>query len=178
MPGSGMLEAFVLFRMAQSSIVAKKPLDTQAIQDAKCKFDCPPQVHPRFIEDLNTWLSDGGDQVVAINLTESHGSNRYFGSRTLVEKAVEKPWVMFKTGGDDSGYRHIGRSRSGMDIPQTTESRGGTVMFDNLKPVVLQNDNGLLVHEDTHAIDLGKSRVLILELGRFPWVIDTKAPWS
>ena len=34
-------------------------------------------VHPKIIEDMITWISDSGDQTVAINLEDSQGSNKY-----------------------------------------------------------------------------------------------------
>src|SRR5436309_7916640 len=43
-------------------------------------FCQPPFVHPLVIKELMTWLSDDGDQVVAINLLEANDSNRYYGA--------------------------------------------------------------------------------------------------
>jgi hypothetical protein len=168
MLGSRMLALVALLCFAHAAIAAKEPPVPQAIGDVPYYFDHTPYVHPRIVEDLNTWLSDGGDQVVAINLTDSQDSNRYFGDVTLVETEGEKPLVMFKKSEGYFGYRYIGSTHSGVHILQTTESGGGTGIFENLMLVVLQNGKGLFVHEDTHVIDLGTPRVLIRKLGEIP----------
>lgn len=36
-----------------------------------------PFIHSRLVEDLVTWESDGGDQIVALDLNESEGRSRF-----------------------------------------------------------------------------------------------------
>jgi uncharacterized protein len=59
-------------------------------------FDKPPYINPRIVEALSTWISDHGDQIVEINLTDSQRSNRFFG-KTLVKSTPGKnPFVYFE----------------------------------------------------------------------------------
>ncbi len=56
-------------------------------------FAKAPFIPPRIVGDLNTWLSDGGDQVVAVNLTDSVDSNRYYGAIEISENGADNPFV-------------------------------------------------------------------------------------
>jgi hypothetical protein len=172
MIGPRILMSLVSLCAAHSTMATTKPPDSPAIQDVPYYFEHAPYVHPRIIQDLLAWESDGGDQVVAINLVDSQRSNRYYGDVTVVENAGESPVVRYR--GEKDGvadmidYQYIGKLRSGVHVLETWESGGGTMVSMRLMFVTLENDRGLLVHEDAHVIDLGTPRVLIRKLGEIP----------
>ena len=172
MNGSRMSALIILLCFAQSATAAKDPTDGREQKAVLYYFDHAPYVHPRIIQDLLAWISDGGDQVVAINLLESQRSNRYYGDVTIVEIAGESPVVRYRGEKDGAAdmidYQYIGKSRSGVHILKTWESGRGTMVSTCLMFVTLENDKGLLVHDDTHVIDLGNPRVLIRKLGEIP----------
>ncbi|MHC5068332.1 MAG: hypothetical protein ACYTF0_07055, partial [Planctomycetota bacterium] len=66
-------------------------------------FDRMPYVHPFVIEELTTWLSDGGDQALELNLNACQDSNRYAGAINAVEVDDGAPWVVCARGRGGSG---------------------------------------------------------------------------
>ena len=63
-----------------------------------------PFVHPRIIEDLSTWLSDSGDQVVAINVLDAQGSNRYSGRVSVNENLEGCPYAYWEPEGESGRF--------------------------------------------------------------------------
>jgi uncharacterized protein len=117
-------------------------------KERSCSFTRAPFVNPRIIEDLSTWLSDDGEQVVAINLTEAQESNRYFGDVATREVVGRNPYVYFETPaeeagerGSEFGYRHIGRTAAGVDVLLTMQSGGGSGVFENLLLLRMEPDD-------------------------------------
>jgi uncharacterized protein len=104
-------------------------------------FTAAPFISPRIINDLSTWMSDLGDQVVAINLTESQGSNRYFGNIES-RRVGTGTYVYYRTpsGTRDAefGYTYVGRTASGIDVLRTWYSGGGSGEFETLLLVKLE----------------------------------------
>jgi len=84
-----------------------------------------PFVHPLVVKELMTWISDGGDQVVALNLLDTNDSNRYYGdihSKPPGKLAPPHPQVFTdverlegkgKTT-ETFSYRYVGLTRSGV----------------------------------------------------------------
>lgn len=124
-----------------------------------------PYIHPRIIQDLTTWLSDGGDQVVAINLLDAQNSNRYFGDVEVNEEGEEHPFVYFEGENERFGYRYIGRTEGGVHVLYTSDSGGGSGVFKSLMFVVFEYDRGTFSHPDKPLIDLSRERLLIKKLG-------------
>jgi uncharacterized protein len=138
-------------------------------------FTTAPFICPRIINDLETWLSDLGDQVVAINLTESQGSNRYFGD-VETKRVGTGTYVYYRTpsdnpGGRESefGYTHVGRTASGIDVLRTWESGGGHGVFEGLLLVKLERSEtgGELSSTggNNETLTFKKPRLLIRKLG-------------
>ncbi len=166
--------------LAAGAAAAPKP----AAPASDLSFCRPPFVPPLIIQDLLAWESDGGDQVVAINLTESNGSNRYSGEiRTGVgERAPKHPTVsttVRRGEGDQQydeliGYEYIGATTSGVHVLATWQYGSGTMVANRLLLVTIEEDRGITeVPEPTEgglgnlngALRLTRPRLLIRKLG-------------
>ena len=66
----------VIGRRVLSVTPKAKPL--RDLQHCRFSFTRTEYINPMIISDLVGWISDGGDQVVAVNVTDSNVSNRYF----------------------------------------------------------------------------------------------------
>jgi hypothetical protein len=135
-----------------------------------------PFIHPKIIQDLTTWLSDNGDQVVAINLLESQHSNRYYGEVQLRQIPGGPPYVYVTEtveGSDrreEFGYRYVGKTKSGIHVLHTSGSGGGSAVFETLMLVTFECDKGIALDEDnvcrdTLSIRSGGERILVKKLG-------------
>lgn len=125
-----------------------------AAEGAALRFDKKPFISPAIIKDLSTWISDSGDQVVAINLDDSHDSNRYFGE--IVADPIPNgnsktsppyPFVHVNETCDEQGgtgvfgYRLVGEI-NGVFVLHTTDGGCGSGVFHNLLLVKLEQDIG------------------------------------
>ena len=141
-------------------------------------FTAAPFIPPKVVADLSTWLSDGGDQVVAVNLTDSVDSNRYSGAIKTSGNAQGNPFVFSESeceevakescanlGPPSFGYRLVGRADNGVYVLFTEESGGGTGRFRNLMFVVLEKDKALDYDEKNGVLRLSRERWLIRKLG-------------
>ena len=103
-----------------------------------------PFVHPRIVQDLSTWPSDRGDQVVAIDLLDSQGSNRYFGDVGARERAGQCPFVYWRDGaGGEFGYRYVGLTASNVHVLVTSDAAGGSGAFRSLLLLAIAFDAGV-----------------------------------
>ena len=123
---------------------------------ATYSFGQAPFVHPEIVGDLVGWLSDTGDQVVAINLLDSQDSNRYFGDISVVPhtdgSVPSWPWVYALEGEprarpsflnqEGHAYRYLGSTPSGLDVLHYRYSGGGSGLFNHLVFVRIEVDYG------------------------------------
>ena len=145
-------------------------------KDFPYSFDKAPFISPRIIQDLSTWISDSGDQVVAINVLEAQGSNRYHGDAHVGEG--HPPYVSTETTTVDFGvtnnawfgYHFIGMTKSGVYVLETSDSGGGSGVFRNILLLTFEDDDGIVCDwEKTVARHLNKrKRLLINKLGEIP----------
>ncbi len=126
-----------------------------------------PFVHPNIIEDLSVWLSDLGDQVVAINLIDAQGSNRYYGDVSVSHTAGECPFVYTEEESQRFGYRYIGMTQSGVHVLYTSDWGGGSGVSKHLMLLTLEFDYGIDRYDwDVQtAMRADKKRMLIKKLG-------------
>ena len=134
-----------------------------------------PFVHPKIIEDLSAWVSDSGEQVVAINLAESENTNRYFGDIQI--NGTVRPFVFYENkdeckesgcpmGAPSFGYRAIGRTPAGVYVLFTEWSGGGTGRFRRILLVSLEKDRALTNYSSgTKVLRLDRERWVIRKLG-------------
>lgn len=112
-------------------------------ESSKYSFVNSEFINPRIMEDLTGLLSDTGDQVVSINVSDSNRSNRYFGDITHEQTKNGFPRV---TSSYDEGwfsYQYLGRSLSGVHLVQTWSNGGGSAIFCNIALVTLNLDSAL-----------------------------------
>lgn len=140
------------------------------VADAPYSFVRAPFVHPRIVEDLSTWLSDAGDQVVAINLVDSQNSNRYFGAVGVVEAEGQCPYVYWDDPDETGvrfGYRYVGMTDSGVHVLSTSSGGGGSGRFVNLMLFTIEFDSGIVCcdWDRQTTIKADKKRVVMRKLG-------------
>lgn len=107
-------------------------------------------VHPKIIQDLMTWLSDNGDQVVAINLEDSQGADRYCcdADVTLQVNADGKTSVKADhSGGGWIAYIFHGRTTNGLYFLEVNENGGGSGVFGTL--LILKVTEEIYLKENT-----------------------------
>lgn len=132
---------------------------------AKYSFIDSEFINPRILDDLRGWLSDTGDQIVSINITDSNKSNRYFGGIDIKKSNSGFPVVTCRNDEGWISYQYIGRSFSGLHIVQTWSSGGGSGIFFNVVLVTLSLDSALNYNSGKYE---KKSRYIIKLIGSFP----------
>lgn len=114
------------------------------LQHSRFSFTRAEYVNPMIIYDLVGWISDGGDQVVAINVTDSNVSNRYFATI----ESTDTDTVPLVTATDEStpdrdrefSYQWLGCSRSGIHLLRTWWWPGGSGIFCSIILVVVSQE--------------------------------------
>ena len=133
--------------------------------DLDFSFSHAPYIHPKIIQDLTTWMSDSGDQIVAINLSDSQASNRYFGEIQIRDEDGSHPFVTIKDSNGGFGYQYIGTTDSGVHVIYTSEWGGGSGVFKRIMLLTFEYDEGLRVDWKKSVIRTGERRVLIWKRG-------------
>lgn len=160
------------------------PPKTAIAAKSELSFCQPPFVHPRIIQDLLAWESDGGDQVVAINLTDSQGSNRYYGEiKVQPSEAAQKHPQVSTTVRSGQGseqqedtivYQYVGTTSSGVHVLTTWQWGSGTMVSRRLLLVTIEEDPGIDqspaaqgggIGNRNGALRFNRPRLLIRKLG-------------
>lgn len=89
-------------------------------------------VNPKIIEELIGWLSDSGNQVVSVNITDSNKSNRHFREVTVEDSRDNNPLVTSSYEEATFTYQYLGTSFSGVHLLQTWSNGGGSGLFCNI----------------------------------------------
>ncbi|MEM8957933.1 MAG: lysozyme inhibitor LprI family protein [Pseudomonadota bacterium] len=131
------------------------------------RFDRAPFVHPQIIREFATGLSDTGDQVVAINLTDSQSSNRFAGEFTVApDLKGGAPIVTMSDGDEQFSYQFIGAMENGIQVIKTTQSSSdGTGVFPTLMLLSFRQDHGITVNSAASEIAQGAARRLLFKHG-------------
>lgn len=161
------------------SVVQKAP--TPYPQEAKFFFDKPPYVHPKIILELSTWPSDSEEQIVSVNISESHGTNRFYekieveeghGNNVRLEFEKTEYFGIVKNLPTFS-YELIGMLDSKIYVLGTLEWGGGSGFFRDLIFVRFECTFGLDTEfpdpyskgEPQKNLTLVRPRVLITRVG-------------
>ncbi len=129
------------------------------LESARYSFINPEFINPQILTNLSGWLSDTGDQIVSINISESNDSNRYHGDVSaeetdgypIVTSSAEEGWV---------SYKYIGRSLSGVHIVQTWSNGGGSGVFSKILLVTLSSDSTL----ESNGVSYSKKSRYVIKL--------------
>lgn len=65
----------------------------RSLSNTQYSFTRSEYINPLILADLNGWLSDPGDQVVAVDITGSNKSNRYFADDIGTHNSAPYPVV-------------------------------------------------------------------------------------
>jgi len=122
-------------------------------------------INPRIIEDLIGWLSDSGNQVVAVNITDSNKSNRYFGEVTVKNFQDSYPLITSSYEESTFTYQYLGTSFSGMHLLQTWINGGGSGVFCNVVMVTLSMDT---IFEQNTNVEEKIGRFVVKLIGTIP----------
>ena len=115
-------------------------------------------VHPKIIEDMITWISDSGDQTVAINLEDSQGSNKYNFYEGLSASIENKNlWVKIEHDDGFFSYDFHGVSDNGIMVLGTAENGGGSGVFQQLMLFRIKEVAVLELQHDTLEKDISWS---------------------
>lgn len=140
-------------------------------------FTRAPFVNPRVLQEMDTWMSDTGDLVVAINLTDANDSSRFStwgGEVEVRESAGRCPFVHWKPGrladgsGKSFGYRYIGMTDAGVQVLETVSGGGGSGVFGNLLFLSVELGRGIGEVEergDDGVVRAERERVVLHRLG-------------
>ena len=136
-------------------------------------FTKEPFIHPNIIQDLSTWLSDTGDQVVTISLVDAQDSSRYFGEVLHTSQPGGRcPYVYTgrRNEGESFGYRYVGMTESGVHVLYTSDWGGGSGVFKDIMLLTIEHDYAVdCCHWDglttLTTIKAEKRRVLVRKLG-------------
>ena len=115
-------------------------------------------VHPKIIEDMITWISDSGDQTVAINLEDSQGSNKYNfyeGLSASIENKNLRVEIEYEDG--FFSYYFHGVSDNGIMLLGTAENGGGSGVFKQLMLFRIKEVAVLELQHDTLEEDISWS---------------------
>lgn len=115
-------------------------------------------VHPKIIEDMIPWISDSGDQTVAINLEDSQGSNKYnFYEGLSVSIENKNLWVKIEHEDGFFSYDFHGVSDNGIMVLGTAENGGGSGVFQYLMLFRIKEVAELELQHDTLEEDISWS---------------------
>lgn len=136
-------------------------------------FSHAPYISPRIVQDLSSWVSDHGDQIVAINLLESQESNRYFGDVQIRKMDSENQLVFVRTttfeygetNHSEFGYRCVGVTRSGVYVLKTVDWGGGSGVFVNLLLLTFEYDQGISCDWGKGVVRPDRKRLLVRKRG-------------
>lgn len=115
------------------------------LSHAKYSFTSSELVNPLIIADLKGWLSDTGEQVIAVDVSGANESNRYFADELQVSDSESTPVVTAKHGNSSFSYQYLGRSWSGIHLLNTWESGGGSGVFCNIMLVTLSAEPAIQI---------------------------------
>jgi hypothetical protein len=119
----------------------------KSLAHARYSFARSEFVNPMIVADINGWISDVGDQIVAINVSDSNRSNRYHSAMTISAEDGH-PIVSAEFEGERFSYQYLGRSFTGVHLLRIWSSGGGSGVFCSLMLLTLSAEPGIDISVD------------------------------
>ncbi len=166
-----MLSALLLASALMTGIQADGKIGTIEKQMVKKFYYKNKPVNPRIIQAFSTWMSDNGDHIVAIDLSNAQNSNRFYCEKEVKIRQIKKNRDIVSLEGKDNewfGYMYIGQTTSGVIVLRTMESGGGSGVFNNLMLLKLERDHNIAYDEKNNIIKAGTERLVLKKLGEIP----------
>jgi hypothetical protein len=117
-----------------------------------------------MIWELKPWMSDPGEQILALNVSDSVGSNRYF--EDIEKRSLEggKELLFYRARNGEHlqfGYIYHGVSDSGIHVLEVVESTHGSGTFISLFLCQLNWESGFGIKNGL-LLEIGERQVLKL----------------
>ena len=150
----------------------QRPFDfTTTVDCAKNHFtiDGKP-INPRIIQDMTTWLSDKGNQILEVDLLNSQNSNKYFVQGYDVDKQGSYFSVLVEKKDNDQNpissflYKVHGVTQNGVWIVQVTEWGGGTGYFKSFLFFKIKEKSAFALNPDTEVLSHTGKRLVLEKL--------------
>jgi hypothetical protein len=125
-----------------------KSAPIRSLAHTRYSFSRDEFVNPLIIADLYGWISDLGDQIVAIDVAGGNDSNRYSADEISNDRTSPHPKVSARDGESTFTYQYLGCSFSGVHVLQTWDSGGGTGVFCAIMLVTLSAESALDINVD------------------------------
>lgn len=112
-------------------------------RDARYSFTCDDFIHPLIVRELLGWVSDRGQTIVSIDISNANLSNQFYGEFTTSDMNT-KTQVKWK--GEHNEYfvySHVGTSPSGVEMVECYDCDGGSGVFGNVGLFSLGYDQAL-----------------------------------
>jgi hypothetical protein len=142
--------------------------------DIPYSFTKSPFISPKIVKDLSSWNSEGGDQVVEINLTQSQNSQRYSGRIDSMKTGHVFPFIYWYDQTKKTtirpvyfGYEYLGTTANGALVLHTSDCNGDSSVFHYLMLVMLVRDSGLAYDASTSSMT-SNPWVGIKKIGEIP----------
>lgn len=112
-------------------------------RDVRYSFSRDEFIHPLIVRELLGWISDKGETIVSVDISNANRSNRFHGDYTTSDMngKTQVKWE----GGDNEYfvYSYIGTSPSGVEIVECYDCGGGSGVFGNVGLFSLEYDQAL-----------------------------------
>jgi len=134
-----------------------------------------PFIHPRIVEELTTWCSDTGDQIISINLPDCQDSDRYHGDVEIF--AVSNAYPIISCYENTTvpeaffSYQYVGQTKSGIQVLKIQDSGGGSLVMEYFLLLSFERDRGIEYDETSHTVR-GKGLINLKRIGEISGFLE------
>ena len=121
----------------------------RSFSSTRFAFTRDEYVNPLILADLTGWLSDIGDQVVAVDVVGSNKSNKYLADEIDVTDAEPNCIVTASRDETSFSYQYLGCSVSGIHLVRTWDRGGGSGVFCGILLITVAEEPALTIEPDS-----------------------------